>query len=155
MAARAIMSNDMTRSWVLDIARRWIGTPYCHQASSFQAGCDCLGLIRGVWRELYGEEPQVVPSYSMRWDNQAGGEPLLAAANSHFLTVRKDQAQPGDMALFRMRPDLPCRHIAILSGQDTMIHAYWGRSVRESHLVPYWSRRWAYAFSFPSIEIVS
>ena len=32
-------------------ARRWIGTPYRHQAATRGAGTDCLGLIRGVWRE--------------------------------------------------------------------------------------------------------
>ena len=31
-------------------ARRWIGTPYQHQASVLGAGCDCLGVLRGVWR---------------------------------------------------------------------------------------------------------
>ena len=39
-------------------ARAWIGTPYLHQASVKGAGCDCLGLLRGVWRELRGEEPE-------------------------------------------------------------------------------------------------
>ena len=29
---------------------RWIGTPYRHQASLKGVGCDCLGLVRGVWR---------------------------------------------------------------------------------------------------------
>ena len=49
-------------SAVVAEARRWIGTPYVHQASSFQAGCDCLGLIRGVWRHLYGAEPERLPN---------------------------------------------------------------------------------------------
>ncbi len=33
-------------------ARGWIGTPYIHQASLKDIGCDCLGLLRGVWREV-------------------------------------------------------------------------------------------------------
>ncbi|MEM1422329.1 MAG: peptidase P60, partial [Pseudomonadota bacterium] len=33
-------------------ASRWIGTPYRHQASLRGVGCDCLGLLRGVWRAL-------------------------------------------------------------------------------------------------------
>ncbi len=37
---------------VVAIARDWIGTPYVHQASAQGAGCDCLGLLRGVWRAL-------------------------------------------------------------------------------------------------------
>ena len=42
-------------------ARTWLGTPYLHQASVRGAGCDCLGLVRGVWRALYGREPEAVP----------------------------------------------------------------------------------------------
>ena len=40
----------------VEIARAWIGTPYVHQGSACRAGADCLGLVRGVWRGLYGAE---------------------------------------------------------------------------------------------------
>jgi hypothetical protein len=45
-------------------ARTWIGTPYRHQASVKGVGADCLGLVRGIWREVIGPEPAVVPPYS-------------------------------------------------------------------------------------------
>jgi len=38
----------------VEFARAWIGTPYVHQGSAPGAGADCLGLVRGVWRGLYG-----------------------------------------------------------------------------------------------------
>jgi len=41
------------------------GTPYVHQASARGAGTDCLGLLRGEWREVLGREPEHVPAYSM------------------------------------------------------------------------------------------
>jgi len=50
------MATDVER-----IARSWIGTPYVHQASVKGVGCDCLGLLRGVWRELVGAEPEKMP----------------------------------------------------------------------------------------------
>jgi NlpC/P60 family putative phage cell wall peptidase len=43
---------------VLALAGGWIGTPYRHQASLKGVGCDCLGLIRGIWRGVYGHEPE-------------------------------------------------------------------------------------------------
>lgn len=49
---------------VVIAARRWIGTPYVHQAALRGAGADCLGLVRGVWREVLGEEPEPVPPYT-------------------------------------------------------------------------------------------
>ncbi|MDF1729794.1 MAG: peptidase, partial [Sulfitobacter sp.] len=60
------------------IARAWIGTPYIHQASRQGAGCDCLGLLRGLWRELYGSEPEAVPAYSRDWSEPQGAELLMA-----------------------------------------------------------------------------
>ena len=33
---------------VIAAARGWLGTPYHDQASVKSAGCDCLGLARGV-----------------------------------------------------------------------------------------------------------
>ena len=39
-------------------ARAWIGTPYHHQAAVKGVGCDCLGLVRGVWRAVYGADPE-------------------------------------------------------------------------------------------------
>ena len=52
MAAR--LSREAARKEALGIAYSWIGTPYRHQASRKGVGCDCLGLVLGVWRELYG-----------------------------------------------------------------------------------------------------
>lgn len=66
------------------LARAWIGTPYVHQASCRGGGCDCLGLLRGVWREALGEEPEAVPPYSADWSEPQGDEALLRAAARHM-----------------------------------------------------------------------
>ena len=76
---------------VVAAARRWIGTPYVHQASARGAGADCLGLIRGVWREVYGREPEAVPAYTPDWSEPAREEALWAAALRH-LVARSDRA---------------------------------------------------------------
>jgi NlpC/P60 family putative phage cell wall peptidase len=67
------------RDMIVQEARGWIGTPYMHQASLKGVGCDCLGLVRGVWREVLGAEPEQAPPYSATWaeagrrENAAGG----------------------------------------------------------------------------------
>ena len=38
--------SERSRNAVVKEARRWIGTPYAHQASLIHVGCDCLGLVR-------------------------------------------------------------------------------------------------------------
>jgi NlpC/P60 family putative phage cell wall peptidase len=70
----------MTPALIVETARAWIGTPYRHQASVKAAGADCLGLIRGVWREVISAEPESIPAYSQDWSEPSGCEDLLVAA---------------------------------------------------------------------------
>ena len=140
------------RKAILAAAYDWLDTPYQHQASVKGGGCDCLGLIRGVWREIYGDEPMETPAYTADWAESLGQETLLQAAQTCLSPIAKDKTQAGDVMLFRMTPNVPCKHIAIMSARDRIIHAYWGRSVVESYLVPYWTRRHVFSFSFPKLE---
>src|SRR3954452_22784820 len=114
---------------IITEARTWIGTPYRHQASLKGVGCDCLGLLRGVWRELLGAEPESVPPYTRDWAEAGGGELLLGVASRHLVQVA--EARPGDVLLFRWRAGLPAKHCAIIGEPGTMIHAHEGASVAE------------------------
>ena len=138
---------------VVEAARAWLGTPYRHQASLRGEGGDCLGLVRGVWRELVGVEPEAPPPYSPDWAEIGGGEMLLAAARRWLTEIDVAEARPGDVLMFRMIPGAPVKHCAILSDdagpEPRMIHAYWGRAVVESWMGPWWRRRLAAAFRWP------
>lgn len=135
---------------VLAVADSWIGTPYRHQACLKGVGCDCLGLVRGIWRELYGDEPELPPPYARDWAERGGEDRLMAAAERHFQPVASmAQALPGDMLLFRWRPEFAAKHVGILADADHFIHAYEAASVLRSALVPSWRRRIAGVFRFP------
>lgn len=142
---------NVTRDQIVAEARSWIGTPYRHQASLKGVGCDCLGLVRGIWRALYGAEPETTPAYSPDWAEVSGDERLAAAARRHLIEIATHEAQPGDVLLFRWRPHLPAKHAAILMANDRMIHAYDGAAVAEAHFAPFWRRRIAFAFRFPPV----
>lgn len=102
---------------VLGIAEQWIGTPYRHQGSAIGIGCDCLGLVRGIWRGLYGCEPEHVPAYAPDWAEHSGEERLLDAAVRHFRPVASfRQSLPGDLVIFRFRPGCAAKHAGILAG---------------------------------------
>jgi NlpC/P60 family putative phage cell wall peptidase len=137
---------------VVRAARTWIGTPYCHGASTWGAGADCLGLIRGIWRNLYGREPEAVPPYSPDWSEATREERLWAAARRHLHEVVFGDAVPGDVLLFRMRAAGPAKHLGILAtgadGNPTVVHAYSGVGVVESPLGEAWRRRVVAAFRF-------
>lgn len=135
---------------VLAEARLWLGTPYRHQASTRGVACDCLGLVRGVWRALHGPEPEVPPPYRPDWAETGGRELLLEALSRRLRPIDPAEARPGDVLVFRMAPGAVAKHCAILSGPDRMIHAYWGRACVESWLGRWWRERLAGAFRFPS-----
>lgn len=137
-------------------ARGWLGTPYRHQASVKGEGADCLGLIRGVWRELVGAEPESPPPYRPDWAEVGGEETLLMEARRWLTEIPVARAAVGDVVLFRMAPGCPAKHCAILSDtggpEPRMIHAYWGRAVVESWMGAWWRRRLVAAFSWPGAE---
>ena len=138
-------------SAVVVAARGWLGTPYVHQASTPGAGCDCLGLVRGVWREVLGPEPEPIPPYSMDWSEPQGDERLWQAALRHLRPI--DSVAPGCVLLFRMRGGSVAKHVGILArdgASATFVHAYSGHGVVESPLTPPWARRIVARFAFPT-----
>ena len=139
------------RQDVVRAARGWLGTPYRHQAAAKGAGADCLGLVRGVWREVCGAEPAPVPAYTMDWSEPQGEERLWTAARLYLLE-KSGPARPGDVLLFRMRAGSVAKHLGILSEAGAVprfVHAYAGRGVVESPLSAPWARRVVARFEFP------
>lgn len=143
--------SSPTCAVVLAQATTWLGTPYRHQGSRKGVGCDCLGLIRGIWRELYGKEPEQPGPYTPDWAEAGNGDPLLEAAHRHFLPSLSGAARPGDLLVFRWREHHAAKHLGIFLGQDRFLHAYEGHAVMISPLVPQWRRRIAGIFAFPEI----
>lgn len=141
---------------LVDEARSWIGTPYLHQASCKGAGCDCLGLLRGLWRYRMGAEPETLPPYRFDWA-EAGGEELLWQAAMRHLTPRPlDAPALGDVLLFRMRAGAVAKHLGLQSqigAHPRFIHAYCGHGVVESALTQPWTRRLVARFAFPDRSV--
>jgi NlpC/P60 family putative phage cell wall peptidase len=144
---------SLTRTRIVAEARAFIGTPYRHQASLKGAGCDCLGLVRGVWRALYASEPEATPAYTPDWAEASGAESLAEAARRHLLELADPRAfAPGDVLLFRYSSRYPAKHAAIATAHDLMVHAHDGACVAEVAIAPWWRRRLAFAFAFPGAE---
>jgi NlpC/P60 family putative phage cell wall peptidase len=138
---------------IVKAAKGWIGTPYHDQASIKGVGCDCLGLLRGVWREVIGPEPMPVPPYSRDWGEAGPVEVLAEAARAAMIEIDVADARTGDVVLFRMRQRAIVKHAGILTNgrQDIhrFIHAYERTGVIEEPLTETWARRIAFAFRFP------
>ena len=137
---------------IVAAARGWLGTPYRHQAACRGAGCDCLGLVRGVWREIRGAEPERPPAYSMDWAEPARQEALWQAAARHLRAKALRDEAAGDVILFRMREGGIAKHLGIVAetgARATFIHAYSGHGVVETALSTPWRRRIVARFQFP------
>lgn len=157
----------ITRTSIVTAARGWIGTPYRHQASCRGAGADCLGLVRGVWRDVIGPEPATLPPYTADWMETGQEEGLWKAALTHLRPVLGPMPEimpgpmseftsaplaPGQVLLFRMRDGAVAKHLGIASvatGTCRFIHAYSGHGVVESPLSAPWARRVVARFDFP------
>jgi NlpC/P60 family putative phage cell wall peptidase len=142
------MATEVTPDMLIAAARGWIGTPYQHQASLKGVGCDCLGLLRGVWRELRGAEPEAVPAYAPDWAGE-GVETMRDAFARHLSPVPAAGVAPGDVALFRMAARGPARHCGIVGrrgGALTLIHARQNKRVSEEILSSFWRARLAALF---------
>ena len=147
------MSTQLPRdaAEVVRLARRWIGTPYRHQASLIGVGADCLGLVRGVWRDLYGIDAERPPAYSRDWAEASGRETMLEAATRHLLPIDIQDLRSGDVLIFRLRAGAAAKHAAILATPSTMVHAMEGGAAAEVALSPWWRRRIANVYAFPGI----
>ena len=140
----------MTQHPITVLARGCLGTPYQHQASLKGVGCDCLGLVRGIWREAFGAEPEVPPAYAPDWAEAGLEETLADAGRRHLIEIPPLVFEEGDVLLFRWKPHLPAKHAGIATSRSSMIHAQEGVAVSEVPLSDWWLSRLAFAFRFPT-----
>jgi NlpC/P60 family putative phage cell wall peptidase len=142
----------VSRADIVTEARSWIGTPYAHQASLKGVGCDCLGLVRGVWRALFGTEPERPPPYTRDWAELHARETLAEAAGRHMIQVAITDIRPGDVLMFAMKDGSPAKHCTILTEPGRMVHSVEAHPVAEVSL---WSgldrRRLRFAYAFPNL----
>lgn len=164
----------MKRIDIIEATRSWVGTPYHHQQSVKGVGCDCLGLLRGVYRELIGPEPVKMPNYSPGWDESAKLDVMLRLCGEHLREValsydekmgcdRDPLVIPGDasgrqeflsklvghVAVMRIKPRAVAKHCGIIVPDGRFVHAYNGHGVVEVELSDFWASKVVAVFAFP------
>lgn len=132
-------------SAVVEAARGWVGTPYRHRAALRGVGCDCIGLIRGVWAEVIGAAPEL-PAYRADWRDGTHSAELRALAERWLLPA---EMAPGAVLLFRIGASLLPRHCGIFVGGGRFVHAQERLGVVEGNLTDGWARRVVSIWTFP------
>lgn len=133
----------------VEIARTWLGTPYQHQAALKGVGVDCVGLIRGVYKEMYGVEPPELINYSADWGDSNGNEDMVTAAYKYLEPVPLDQLGAGHVVLLRWGSERVAKHSMIMTGPERAIHASNRAPVVEINLHPWWLKKIVYVFTWP------
>lgn len=141
------------RTSIVEAARCWLGTPFLHQASSRGHGADCLGLVRGVWRDVIGDEPQRLPNYGHDAVHLMQDRALFEALIQHFDRVETDFDAVGDVVAYRLTPTASAQHLGITVGSHNgfpkMVHSYSRHGVVETPIGKSWMRRCVGQFKFP------
>jgi cell wall-associated NlpC family hydrolase len=74
---------------------------------------------------------------------------LADGARAMMPEITSADAPPGALVLFRMAPRAIAKHVGILTGPQSFIHACEHLGVIEQPFTPSWRRRIAFAFLFP------
>lgn len=135
------------RSDVIAAARRYVGTPFCHQGRS-AAGMDCVGLIIAVGRAIeVGLEWPEMPY------REFPPEDYVKAVLNAFLEPLGGAPVPGDIALIRWRRT--ANHLAIVADGDqpySLIHAYYVMGRVVEHRADYsWQNRVESLYGFRGV----
>jgi cell wall-associated NlpC family hydrolase len=106
----------------VEIARRYIGTPFHHQGRVPSVGLDCVGVLICVAREL----KLVASDFDVTgYHRQPDGADLMRHLSAHLEPVTQAEMQPGDIVCVAF--DKHPQHVGIVGdyrhGGLSIIHA--------------------------------
>lgn len=139
----------MNGSTIATQALDWLGVPYAHQQST-RWGCDCIGLVIGIAKEL----ELVPPTFQLEpYSREPDPAKLLAGLEDYLTPIPLDQKQTGDILLFKIRRHP--RHLAIYNPPDIIhaLDALDGEGVVSTNLLDeqFWAPRLISAYRFPGL----
>lgn len=151
-----ILKQAFEPGQVIETVRSWCGTPYRHRCikKGRLGGVDCLGLVIGVYSELYHvplkKMALAIPEYSPWWAEETGQELMVEGFrnNPDSVEIPPTDLIPGDIFVMRMKYNGPAKHCGFMSFDHRIIHAYSGHEVIETDIPPGWERRIRYGFRF-------
>ena len=93
------------------------------------------------WADVYGSMPVYRRDYTKDWAEVGPCDLLLQACRARCIELLNlEDALPGDILLFRIRPEAMAKHVGIYSGANQMIHAAERQCVSKVNLHTCWHR---------------
>lgn len=144
----------LTRTRIAEQARLWIGTPYHNQAALMGVGCDCVGILQGIWLSLVGPLPAEVPPYSDQWHHHQKESLLLDMLINKFGFIDRgvDSNPPlGSVLCFGLKK-MVAHHVGVVTGPGIFVHAIRTvQKVQEVELGAMWVSRLHRVLDFPGV----
>lgn len=133
-----------TNSAIVAEARKWLGTPFHHEARVLGHGVDCIGLVLAV-----------ANAFNMDVPNQTGyartpeEARLLEGLDIYTHRINACDSQPGDIVVIPVEKKL--RHLAILTDIG-IIHAFEPAGMVVEHSInEKWRRMFRRFYRFPEV----
>jgi NlpC/P60 family putative phage cell wall peptidase len=140
---------SVPRKAIVAEARTWLGVPWRHQGWRKETGCDCVGLVRGVGHALIdASDENPANARFIGYAREPDPALMRAALDLHLVALDRGAAEPGDVLWLRFAGEP--RHLAILAGNEYVIHALESvGKVVEHRLDTRWAQRCIAAWRFP------
>ena len=112
---------NFLRREIVREALEWVGTPFHDCASVKGQGCDCIGLLKGVYTAVGIVQPFDMPAYPPQWF-QHHDEPKFLNGLASYGARRVKEGQPGDIAMYNYGRH--AAHGGIIIDERTIVHAF-------------------------------
>lgn len=152
--------QPVSRAEFVAEARSWLGTKFMHQHADKQAGCDCIGFVRGIAKAaglVPLEQLATLPQSMFAYLGRPDGVQLREGCDEHLIPIAMTDARPGDVILIRFGRHP--QHMALLGdythGGLSMIHSLGPGGpgqVVEHRLDDTWRARVVSAYAVPGVE---
>jgi cell wall-associated NlpC family hydrolase len=131
----AFCATSWDHARLIQVARRWLGTPFVPHACIPQAGVDCVQLVAAIYWETGAIDDRQFPDYTMDGGEHRNSSQVLEwlEASTRFERLMPGASvQTGDLACFRMGR-VP-HHVGLVLQPPLFIHAMRNYGVIESRL---------------------
>jgi cell wall-associated NlpC family hydrolase len=124
---------------IVHAAKLWLGTPFHLQGRVRNIGCDCLGLLMGIAKELNIKTTDGTPLVNFdRSDYHIIHDGKILEDQLDKLLEQTDQIEEGSLLLLEY--DKNPQHLAIASSENSMIHAHIKHRKVVEHSIDVWIR---------------
>ena len=150
-----MIRTDVTREMVVAEAREWLDTPFHHQASVKGAGCDCIGLVKGVGVALgivdYDPNSALAKSFA-NYSKLPDSKRMREGLATWLISIPISEVTTGDILFMSWGRDP--MHVAIKTDRG-IIHSYsMVKKVIEHTLDEEWKRRIVAAYRYPAFTVI-